>query len=115
MAGLSWGGHQTFETTLPNLDKFAYIGGFSGAIFLPDGEIDSAYEGVFADPDSFNDRVKVLFLGCGSEENMGTKALSDALSRRGINNTYYLSEGTAHEWLTWRRCLRQFLPLIFRD
>jgi enterochelin esterase family protein len=30
MAGLSMGGAQTFATTLTNLDKFAYIGGFSG-------------------------------------------------------------------------------------
>lgn len=33
MAGLSWGGKQTFDITLTNLDKFSYIGGFSGAIF----------------------------------------------------------------------------------
>ena len=31
MAGLSMGGMQTFLTTLVNLDKFAYIGGFSGS------------------------------------------------------------------------------------
>lgn len=31
MAGLSMGGMQTFLTTLGNLDKFAYIGGFSGS------------------------------------------------------------------------------------
>ena len=31
MAGLSMGGMQTFLTTLANLDKFAYIGGFSGS------------------------------------------------------------------------------------
>jgi len=31
MAGLSKGGMQTFLTTLVNLDKFAYIGGFSGS------------------------------------------------------------------------------------
>src|ERR1022692_4195668 len=30
MAGLSMGGFQTFLTTLSNLDKFTYIGGFSG-------------------------------------------------------------------------------------
>ena len=30
MAGLSMGGMQTFTTALANLDKFAYIGGFSG-------------------------------------------------------------------------------------
>ena len=33
MAGLSWGGHQTFDVALTNLDKFAWIGTFSGAIF----------------------------------------------------------------------------------
>ena len=32
MAGLSMGGAQTFSTTLTNLDKFAYIGGFSGKL-----------------------------------------------------------------------------------
>ena len=34
MAGLSMGGFQTFQTTMTNLDKFAYVGGFSGAAFL---------------------------------------------------------------------------------
>ena len=31
MAGLSWGGHQTFDVALTNLDKFAWMGTFSGA------------------------------------------------------------------------------------
>jgi Putative esterase len=31
MAGLSMGGMQTFRITLDHLDKFAYIGGLSGA------------------------------------------------------------------------------------
>lgn len=48
MAGLSWGGHETFQTTLYNLDKFAHIGSFSGALFLRDS-IDKVYDGVFAD------------------------------------------------------------------
>jgi S-formylglutathione hydrolase FrmB len=30
MAGLSMGGFQTFNTGLEHLDKFAYLGGFSG-------------------------------------------------------------------------------------
>ena len=33
MAGLSWGGHQTFDLVLNNMDKFAWMGAFSGAIF----------------------------------------------------------------------------------
>ena len=115
MAGLSWGGHQTFETTLANLDKFAYIGAFSGAIFLPENaDIRKVYNGVFADAETFNRQVHTLFLGMGSEENMGSRQLSEKLTAAGINNIYYESPGTHHEWLTWRRCLNEFLPLIFR-
>lgn len=115
MAGLSWGGHQTFETTLANLDKFAYIGAFSGAIFLPkNADIRKVYNGVFADAETFNRQVHTLFLGMGSEENMGSRQLSEKLTAAGINNIYYESPGTHHEWLTWRRCLNEFLPLIFR-
>ncbi|HHX31611.1 MAG TPA: esterase, partial [Bacteroidales bacterium] len=57
----------------------------------------------------------VLFLGIGSEENPErTKSLSDNLTKAGINNIYYESPGTAHEFLTWRRCLNEFAPLLFK-
>lgn len=115
MAGLSWGGHQTFEAVLPNLDKFAYLGSFSGALFLRENDLESVYGGVFRDSEAFNDKVRVMFLGIGSEENFGTKQLSESLTRRGIRNTFYESPGTAHEWLTWRRCLHEFLPLLFQE
>lgn len=115
MAGLSWGGHQTFNTTLANLDKFAYIGAFSGAIFLPpQADIRQVYDGVFADAGKFNSQVHTLFLGMGSEEKMGSRQLSEKLKAAGIDNVYYESPGTHHEWLTWRRCLNEFLPLIFK-
>lgn len=116
MAGLSWGGHQTFVTTLNNIDKFSHIGAFSGALFfLKEDNIKKAYNGVFAQPDVFNKKVHTLFLGMGSEEGMGSKRISDFLKENGINNIYYESPGTHHEWLTWRRCLNQFLPLIFKQ
>ncbi len=113
MAGLSWGGHETFQMTLNNLDKFSHIGSFSGALFFLADGIDKACGGVFNDADAFNNRVHTLFLGMGSEENFGSDKISEALKRAGINHTYYISPGTHHEWLTWRRCLNQFLPLIF--
>ena len=43
-----------------------------------------------------------------------TKSLSDNLTKAGINNIYYESPGTAHEFLTWRRCLNEFAPLLFK-
>lgn len=116
MAGLSWGGHQTFQTTLNNLDLFSHIGVFSGALMLlREANMKEAYNGVFADADAFNRKVHTLFLGMGSEEGMGSKKVSDSLKNIGIRNTYYESEGTHHEWLTWRRCLNEFLPLIFKQ
>jgi enterochelin esterase family protein len=70
--------------------------------------------GAFADPAAFNKKVKVLFLGIGSIEGPGTKNFSEALTSAGIHNVYFESPGTAHEWLTWRRCLHDFAPRLFR-
>lgn len=112
MAGLSWGGKQTFDITLTNLDKFSYIGGFSGAIFGLN--VEDAFNGVFTDASAFNKKVHCLFLGCGTEENMGTAQLVKSLRDMGIRVASYESQGTAHEWLTWRRCLNEFLPNLFK-
>jgi enterochelin esterase-like enzyme len=43
------------------------------------------------------------------------QASADALKAAGINSVFYVSPNTAHEWLTWRRSLYQFAPLLFRD
>jgi enterochelin esterase-like enzyme len=115
MAGLSMGGMQTFLTTLTNLDKFAYIGGFSGSTGGRGGfDPKTSNNGVFADAAAFNKKVKVLFLGIGSAEGPGTKNFSEQLTKAGIKNVYFESSGTAHEWLTWRRCLNDFAPRLFR-
>jgi S-formylglutathione hydrolase FrmB len=38
-----------------------------------------------------------------------------ALKEAGINAVSYVSEGTAHEFQTWRRSLRELAPLLFRN
>lgn len=115
MAGLSMGGMQSFLTVLSNLDKFAYLGGFSGSSGGRGGfDPKTSSNGVFANADAFNKKMKVLFLGIGSVEGPGTKNFSEALTTAGIHNVYFESPGTAHEWLTWRRCLKDFAPRLFR-
>ena len=116
MAGLSMGGMQTFATTLPNLDKFSHIGGFSGGGGRGGTPFDvkTANNGVYADTAGFNKKVKVLFVGIGSVEGPGTKTYHEALDKSGINNVYYESPGTAHEWQTWRKCLYEFAPRLFK-
>ena len=50
----------------------------------------------------------------GTEEGLGGMALDNMLTKAGINYTRYISEGTAHEWTTWRRGLNEFVKLIFK-
>ncbi len=120
MAGLSMGGFQTFQTTMGNLDRFAYIGGFSGASFLQaDTDVTKMFNGEWADPAAFNKKVRVLYISVGTAEPArmysGLKALHEALDKAGIRHVYYESPGTAHEWQTWRRSLNQFAGLIFKN
>ena len=112
MAGLSWGGRQTWEAALPHLEKFSYIGTFSGALFGMN--VHQVANGVFNDAANFNKQVHYLFMGCGTEENFGTQAMVKELQTMGIDVHLYESQGTAHEWLTWRRCLHEFLPHLFK-
>ena len=117
MAGLSMGGMQTFTTGLQNLDKFAYLGGFSGNCGgFGGGAFDpkTTCGGAFADPAAFNQKVKVLFLSTGSVEGPRVKQFSDELTKAGVHNVYFESPGTAHEWLSWRRALADFAPRLFR-
>ena len=115
MAGLSWGGHQTFDLVLNNMDKFSYMGTFSGAIFGLD--LKTAYDGIFTRADEFNKKIHCLFMMIGTEgmdKMFGTKKMVDDLKAMGINAHYYESQGTDHEWLTWRRGLNQFIPYLFK-
>lgn len=115
MAGLSMGGGHTFQVVMPNLDKFAYLGGFSGGAG-PVDQIDNLYNGIFNNSQKFNQSVKLMFLSIGSEERPErVKAFADALKAKGLKNiVYYESQGSAHEWLTWRRSLREFAPFLFK-
>ena len=111
MAGLSMGAMQTKQIGLANLDKFSHIGLFSGGSIAAD-------DAAVADPSAFKKKVKVLFVSYGSKEAAGAataKTHHEALEKKGIPNTYYVSPDTAHEWQSWRRSLYQFAPLLFQD
>jgi enterochelin esterase-like enzyme len=115
MAGLSMGGRQTLSITLHHLDQFAYIGSFSGPMATP-FDAKSAFDGAFADAAAFNKKVKLLWLGAGTEEKQfhdGIKAAAEALKASGVDAVFFESAGTAHEWQTWRRDLQEFVQKLF--
>ena len=118
MAGLSLGGFHTLIIGLNHPELFSSFGFFSAAII--GGIMDdpkTAFKGVFADAAAFNSKVKVMWFGAGTEEKIFHDMATDArkkLTDLGIKSTFYESPGTAHEWLTWRRDLYQFAPLLFK-
>jgi enterochelin esterase family protein len=131
LAGLSMGGMQTLFIALHHLDRFAYVGSFSGPIVADMNsnqplsetpraafDVGTAYEGAFSEPAAFNARVKLLWLGVGTAEpDLFRAGIGDAvraLEAAGIKVVYFESEGTAHEWQTWRRDLQDFAPRLFR-
>ena len=112
MAGLSWGGHQTFDVVLNNLDKFAWLGTFSGAIFGLD--VKTAYNGVFANAAEFNKKIHYMYMNWGEEDFIKSGEIVKQLRDLGIKVDSSESAGTAHEFLTWRRGLHEFIPHLFK-
>ncbi|MDE5813611.1 MAG: esterase [Muribaculaceae bacterium] len=101
MAGLSMGGIETKLITLRRPETFGYYGLLSGGTYSPE-----ELEG---------NGVKKVFVSCGSKEGPDRVESSvDALKKAGYDATSYISPGTAHEFLTWRRSLKEMAPLLFK-
>ena len=102
MAGLSMGGMETKLITLRRPEMFGYWGLLSGGQYAPDEIKDTKV-------------VKYIFEGCGSKENPeGINSSVESLKAAGYNAEGLISEGTAHEFLTWRRCLYQMAQSLFK-
>lgn len=102
MAGLSMGGMETRMATLARPQVFGYWGLFSGGTYAP-----ADLEG--------KQTPKLIFTSCGSKENPdGVNKSIDALKAAGYNAVGYVSEDTAHEFLTWRRSLKEMAQLLFK-
>jgi enterochelin esterase-like enzyme len=102
MAGLSMGGMETKTITLNKPEIFGSYGLLSGGVYAPSD---------IKDPS----KVKLIFISCGSKERPeGVKKSVEELKAAGFDAVSYISEGTAHEFLTWRRSLYQMAQLLFK-
>ena len=102
MAGLSMGGMETKLITLRRPELFGSYGLFSGGQYAPSD---------IKDPK----QVKLIFESTGSKEQPDAikKSVAD-LKAAGFNAHAHVSEGTAHEFLTWRRALYEMAQLLFK-
>lgn len=100
MAGLSMGGMETKNITLSRPEVFDYYGLLSGGIYMPE---------------DLKVKPRLIFESCGSRENPERIAESvEALKNDGHNAVAYVSDSTGHEFLTWRRSLKEMASMLFK-
>ncbi len=138
IAGLSMGGAQTFYTAFNNIDKFAWVGAFSGGFpLLPGVAVNITPPANAAtlrgpdvsrtvDPEKFlalhpkldsgmNSKLKLLYVAIGTDDGLISAhgAIKGILDSKGVKYTLVETPGYGHEWPFWRLCLRDYMPRLF--
>jgi enterochelin esterase-like enzyme len=108
IAGLSMGGMQTRSIVPANVDKFTYVGVFSGGTLTPDN---------FTDKEAFKKNIKLVYMSYGSNEggSAGLKAAADAVEKAGVKSVWYVSPGSAHDMTSWKRSLYFYSQMLFKN
>lgn len=109
IAGLSMGGGQSLNFGLGNLDKFAWIGGFSSA---PNTKTPEA---LIPNPDLAKEKIKFLWISCGDNDGLisFSKRTHDYLFQKNIPHVYYIEPG-GHDFKVWKNGLYMFSQFLFK-
>jgi len=116
VAGLSLGGGQALGIGLTRQDLLSRVASFSAAI----GAVTSAQAGgldfkpLLADANRVNERLNLLWIGCGTEDTLfaSNKEFASLLGGLGVKHTFRVTAG-AHTWHVWRRYLNEVAPQLF--
>ena len=110
IAGLSMGGGQSLNFGLGNLDKFAWVGGFSSA---PNTKIP---EQLVPDPGVAKERLKLLWISCGDGDGLFnfSKRTHDYLYQNQVPHIFYVEPG-GHDFKVWKNDLYMFSQLLFKE
>jgi enterochelin esterase family protein len=109
VAGLSMGGGQALTIGLRHLDTFAWVGGFSSAIF------GNANDLVPSGSDA-RTKLRLLWLSCGDRDSLmdRSKSFHTALEEKQVPHVWQVDSG-AHEWPVWKNDLYLLAPLLFQQ
>jgi len=110
IAGLSMGGGQSLTIGLNHADRFAWIGGFSAAIFNTETSLAPA----LTNPKATDAALRLVWIACGKDDRLvdGAGQLSSLLMGHSIRHEFQVTEGN-HSWPVWRRYLAEFAPRLF--
>ncbi|MCP9761971.1 alpha/beta hydrolase-fold protein [Lacihabitans soyangensis] len=109
IAGLSMGGGQSLNFGLGNLDKFAWVGGFSSA---PNTKVPKE---LMPNPEEAKKKLKLLFISCGDADGLITfsKRTHDYMYENDVPHIYYLEAG-GHDFKVWKNGLYMFSQFLFK-
>jgi enterochelin esterase-like enzyme len=109
IAGLSMGGGQSLNFGLGNLDKFAWVGGFSSA---PNTKLPNE---LVPDPAKAKQQLKLLWISCGDADGLlsFSKRTHDYLRQNDVPHIYYLEPG-GHDFKVWKNGLYMFSQFLFK-
>lgn len=109
IAGLSMGGGQSLNFGLGNLQKFAWVGGFSSA---PNTK---SPKELLPDPVKAKEMLKLLFISCGASDNLiiNSKRTHDYLLQNGVPHIYFIEPGF-HDFKVWKNGLYMFSQMLFK-
>ena len=109
IAGLSMGGGQSLNFGLGNLDKFAWVGGFSSAPNTKMPEV------LVPNPEEARKKLKLLWISCGDKDGLITygKRLHDYLLEKNVPHVYYLEPG-GHDFKVWKNGLYMLSQFLFK-
>lgn len=109
IAGLSMGGGQSLNFGLGNLDRFAWVGGFSSAPNTKKPEL------LVPDPEAAKRLLKLLWISCGDKDNLisFSKRTHDYLYEKGVPHIYYIEPGV-HDFKVWKNGLFMFSQFLFK-
>jgi enterochelin esterase-like enzyme len=109
IAGLSMGGGQSLNFGLGNLDRFAWVGGFSSA---PNTKVP---EQLLPNPDEGKKKLKLLWISCGDRDNLITfsQRTHEYLVKNKVDHIYYVEPGY-HDFNVWKNDLYMFSQLLFK-
>jgi enterochelin esterase-like enzyme len=111
--GFSMGGGQAGRIGLGNLDVFSSVGIMSAG--LGRGGESGIVSTLSKDVAATNDKLDLLWIGCGKDDFafQGASSSAQSLKAAGIKHTFIQSEG-GHHWRVWRRYLHEVAPQLFK-
>jgi enterochelin esterase-like enzyme len=109
IAGLSMGGGQSLNFGLGNLDKFAWVGGFSSA---PNTKVPQE---LVPNPEDAKKKLKLLWISCGDNDGLlpFSKRTHDYLYQNDVPHIYYLEPG-GHDFKVWKNGLYMYSQFLFK-